>query len=97
MLRTKASNDNFYNLIVGVTGKGICYFMEGTVYKGDWKDNAVHGQGVCCFSDGNRYDGEWKMGKKGLLMPPYIYHTNTQTHTHTEREREQRAERGDVE
>ena len=34
------------------TGKGITYFKEGGVYKGEWKDGRKDGKGIYIYNDG---------------------------------------------
>jgi len=52
--------EEFENL----NGKYEVDFADGTIYKGDWKDNKKHGKGKSTFPDGEVYEGDYKDGKK---------------------------------
>lgn len=50
---------------------GICtssehieYYINGDVYKGEWKNNCPTGYGVMNYINGDIYKGNWKCGKK---------------------------------
>ena len=38
-------------------GKGTNYYPDGSVYKGEWKDNKHHGHGIYEFPNGTIYEG----------------------------------------
>jgi radial spoke head protein 1 len=40
-------------------GVGTYIYPDGSVYKGDWKNNQHHGVGVYEFPNGTVYEGEW--------------------------------------
>lgn len=42
-------------------GQGTYYYPDGSVYKGEWKDNVHSGKGVYEFANGTVYEGEWAM------------------------------------
>jgi hypothetical protein len=45
-------------------GHGVCTYVNGRMYEGEWKDDQKSGQGVCTWPSGSRYEGEWKDGKQ---------------------------------
>lgn len=45
-------------------GKGICRFVAGDVYDGEWKDGKMHGKGRYKLADGDIYEGIWSKGLK---------------------------------
>ena len=43
---------------------GKLYYRDGSVYKGDYKDDVPNGKGVYTYSGGSSYEGEFKNGKR---------------------------------
>ena len=41
-------------------GYGTYYYPDGSVYRGEWKNNQHDGNGVFEFANGTRYEGTWK-------------------------------------
>ena len=39
-------------------GFGECYYTDGSIYKGYWKNDQRNGQGSITYFDGNKYEGE---------------------------------------
>ena len=39
-------------------------YVDGNIYKGEWKNDKINGQGKYTFASGQIYDGEWVYGKK---------------------------------
>ena len=55
--------------------RGVCKYVSGDVYDGEWKANLKEGRGIYKFADGGVYDGEWKASlKEGLKYscPPAL-------------------------
>ena len=51
-------------------GKGLCRYVDGSVYDGEWKDGKRHGQGQYTFANGVLYRGGWEsdqMHGQGIL------------------------------
>lgn len=44
--------------------KNVFPFVNGSSYKGSWKENKKDGFGVEICSDGTKYEGEWKNDKR---------------------------------
>ena len=44
--------------------KKICYYGNGDVYNGEWKNSKKNGKGIIVYKSGNKYDGYWEEGKK---------------------------------
>ena len=45
-------------------GKGVCYYNNGDVYEGEWKNDLREGKGKMYYSNGNVYEGEWKNDRR---------------------------------
>ena len=45
-------------------GKGIMYYIDGSKYEGEWKDDKKNGKGILTNINGEKYDGEWENGRK---------------------------------
>lgn len=45
-------------------GYGTYYFIDNSVYKGEWKNDKFDGQGEEVYADGTSYVGEYQRGKK---------------------------------
>lgn len=45
-------------------GQGECFYPNGDVYKGEWKDNKRHGKGTLTNPNGDKYEGLWRDDKK---------------------------------
>jgi hypothetical protein len=41
-------------------GKGRCFFSNGEVYEGDWKNDKRSGNGTLRDQNGEIYNGEWQ-------------------------------------
>ncbi len=39
-------------------------YPDGSVYRGEFKDDLPHGEGVLVSSDGSRYEGEFRFGAR---------------------------------
>jgi len=56
----------FINDKIDPHGKGEGYFLDGSLYEGDWVNNKIEGKGTLYYSNDNIYSGEWKNGiRKG--------------------------------
>jgi len=44
-------------------GKGEFIWVDGRVYKGEYKNDKKHGYGEFHWADGRIYKGNWKNGK----------------------------------
>jgi hypothetical protein len=76
-------------------GQGICYFQNGDVYFGEWKNDVFNGKGTYIFSSGERYEGDLlkglKDGKGKAKKPDFLkikksgvyYYKNGNTYTGT--------------
>ena len=40
------------------------YYVDGTEYVGNWKNDNKHGYGTEYYPDGTVYNGNWSNGKK---------------------------------
>jgi len=40
-------------------GFGVCYYLNGNVFCGQWTEDRRHGQGVMFYGDGCIYEGQW--------------------------------------
>lgn len=45
-------------------GKGILYYFNRDIYKGEFKQNYLDGSGVFYYYNGDRYEGEFKKDKR---------------------------------
>jgi hypothetical protein len=45
-------------------------YADGSIYKGDWKDDKENGKGILVDKNGTEIEGEWLDGKRlnGLLF-----------------------------
>ena len=43
-------------------GYGVYTYINGEIYKGEWKRNKRHGYGKQIFSDGSNFEGYWDIG-----------------------------------
>ena len=41
-------------------GRGVCYYVNGDVYEGDWVKDKRHGRGKLSQADGGEYVGEFR-------------------------------------
>ncbi len=65
--RIEVFDNSFYvgsNINNCITGKGIVYFKNGDVSKGNFLNSALHGYAKHFYSNGDCYEGEFKNGKK---------------------------------
>jgi hypothetical protein len=46
-----------------INGKGILFFVDGSKYDGEFKDNEIHGYGEYYWEDGKIYKGNWVSNK----------------------------------
>ena len=44
-------------------GKGKMTYLDGSFYKGEWKNDQRHGKGKMVYANGGSYDGDWKDDK----------------------------------
>lgn len=56
------SSDN--GMRIKISGIGIYSWLDGRMYKGEWKDNNMDGYGVYQWRDGRKYEGQYKEDKK---------------------------------
>jgi len=67
-------------------GNSSYQFSDGSVYDGDWVNNAMHGQGKITLMSGRIYEGSWDNGlphgtgiddvpesEDKLMLPPHTY------------------------
>tara|TARA_B100000586_G_scaffold259239_1_gene224443 strand:+ start:2214 stop:3026 length:813 start_codon:yes stop_codon:yes gene_type:complete len=67
-------------------GNSSHQFSDGSVYDGDWVNNAMHGQGKMTLMSGRSYEGSWENGlphgigiddvpesEDALMLPPHTY------------------------
>lgn len=45
-------------------GYGTFWYPDGSVYRGDWKDDSPSGKGIKTYADGSTYDGDWFDGNQ---------------------------------
>jgi hypothetical protein len=54
-------------------GKGVCKYIDGSVYDGTWVEGRREGEGEFRLKDGTTYKGEWandmKHGNGKIIMP----------------------------
>ena len=41
-------------------GHGVCMYVNGDKYEGEWKQDLRWGWGKQTYTDGDLYEGEWK-------------------------------------
>ena len=44
-------------------GYGVCAFVGGDRYEGEWRENRMHGRGMERYASGDVYDGEYSGGR----------------------------------
>ena len=45
-----------------VHGVGVCIYMDGSRYQGDWRNGLKCGRGTHSFASGDQFEGEWENG-----------------------------------
>lgn len=59
-------------------GDGLCYFINGNIYEGEWLKGSFHGYGSLLQANGATLSGEWQYGNYQILSSDLAY-------THTEK------------